>query len=123
MTIANELPKSPFEAGIELHDTERQEGDRDLVAEVRDILVQTGCPEETVAATFDQNRFVAAAQGRIPIVQRTHLNRFLCLALMTSHQDTIMMRSELLPNGATDLWVKHINDVVAPFIAENKLLG
>lgn len=120
---ADELPKTPFDAGIQLYNEQKPSDDRDLVAELRSWLIEAGCSEEAVANTYDLNRHVNSAIGRISIVQRTLLNQFLVLALLSSPKNTIQLRSDLLPSGRMQIWEDQIRDKVAPFIAENKLLG
>lgn len=118
-----EKPKTPFDAGIQLYYEDKPEDDRDLVAELRSWLIEAGVSKEAVANTYDLNRHVKAAMGRISIVQRTMLNQFLILALLSSPKNTIQLRADLLPSGRMQIWEDQIRDKVAPFIAENKLLG
>lgn len=116
-------PFSPFDMGIRLYNEPKHPDDADLVAIVRDYLLEAGVPEDTLQATFDLNREINAAKGRVSIAQRQHINKFLVLALFSTPKDTIAMQAELLPNGQTGDWAEHVKTVVAPFISENKLLG
>ena len=114
---------SPFYAGIKLYDEERHEGEIDLVVELRALLIKAGVPEETLAATYDLNRHVKASKNRISVVQRVQLNRFVELCLITSHVSTIDLRSDMLGVRSATQWLELIEDKIAPFIQEHRLLG
>lgn len=122
-TTQQEAAKTPFEAGIELYNIPKPEGDPDLVKEVRDLLIKSGVSEEAVAEAYDGNRHIKAAQGRASIVQRTQINRFVTLALTSSTENTTDMRCKLLPNGAISAWKEQMESTICPFIAQKNLLG
>lgn len=122
MTVTEQQPKDYFQLGQDLYSEKKSENDVDLVPIVRDILCEGGVTEEALSVCYDGNRFVKAAQGRVSPVQRTHLNQFFVLALLSSPLNTIQIRSELLPNGSMDDWVDHVRDSVTPFIVKNKVL-
>jgi hypothetical protein len=120
--IRSEIPANPFEAGMRLYETPRSEEDRDLVPEVRQILGEAGITEQSLSSYYDANRFVQGAVGRVPLVQRTQLNRFFSMAIQISPENTTALRSELIPQGPTDQWVDLIRNKVAPFLVEKKLM-
>lgn len=122
-TLAPQAPIDQFKAGQMLYEASKPAGEVDLVPTVRGIFTKVGVPDETLAGTYDKNRHVKAALGRVATVQRTQINRFLELALISSHESTTGMRSELLPNGSVDKWLGFVESTVAPFIADKKLLG
>lgn len=122
--LNNEQPTmTPFEAGVKIYEMTRNEGDRDLVTEVREMFINEGEKEETLQATYDINRHIVAAKPRVPLVQRTQINRFVTLALLSCPENTIGMRAQLLPNGSIDAWVDQMQSKVVPFIVSRKLLG
>lgn len=125
MTTASQAntPKDPFSAGIELYDIKLQEGEINLVPEVRSILTKAGIDEETVAGTYDVNRHVKNAQGRNSVAQRVQLNQFFQLALISAPVNTVGLRAELFPSGSSNAWLEIVETKVAPFIKEHKLLG
>lgn len=112
---------APFEAGVQLYDLPKPAGDRDLVSDVRGMLLDSGVSEDVLAACYDGNRFIKSAQGRNSVVQRVEINRFLQLALI-NHPDTIDLRAQFLPTSTISSWSDIVEKKVAPFIAENKLL-
>lgn len=119
-----ELPKvkAPFDAGVEIYFTPRMEGEANLIAEVRGIFLEKGIKEEALAATYDANRHIQAAQNKNTVVQRVHVNRFLNSKLVRARIPTVDLRAELLPNGSVDNWLKVVGNKVAPFIAQNNLM-
>lgn len=124
MALENDFnPRDLNEAAKHMWNTPRYEGEIDLVKELRDILSQAGIPEETLQATYDKNRHVIEARERISVVQRTCLNRFLELALISSHISTIGIRAKILPNGSISDWLNTVKETVAPWIKEHNLLG
>lgn len=114
---------TPFTAGIRLYDTPRPEGDMDLVPTVRDILKTAGVAETSLSSYYDKNRHIQGAVGRVSLVQRVQINRFLNLALQTSPENTTGLRAELIPQGPTNEWLGVLQEKVAPFIVEKKLLN
>lgn len=121
-SIRAEIPANPFDAGVRLYDTPRNDNDRDLVPEVRQILSEAGVSEDALKHCYDQNRFVQGAIGRVPLVQRTQLNRLFSMSIQIAPDNTTALRSELIPQGPVDQWVDLIRDKVAPFIVEKKLM-
>ena len=122
MNTPSGQPLNPFEAGVKMYDEPRHEGEIDLVVEVRTLLSKAGISEETIAATYDVNRHVIAAKDRISVVQRVQLNRFLELPLINSYVPTIEIRADMLGQRSSTKWLEVIEDKVAPFIKEHKLL-
>ena len=122
MNAPSEKPTHPFEAGIKMYDEPRHEGELDLVVEVRALLSKAGIEEEALVATYDVNRHVIGAKDRISVVQRVQLNRFLELPLINSYVPTIELRADLLGQRSSTKWLEVIEDKVAPFIKEHKLL-
>ncbi len=120
--IASEVPNTPFDAGVRLYDMPRTENEPDLVPEVRSILSDSGVEEDALSQCYDKNRHIKAAVGRVSLVQRVQINRFLSLALQSSPENTTGLRSELLPQGPINEWLDLVKDKVAPFIVEKKLL-
>lgn len=120
--IKSEIPANPFDAGVRLYDTPRSETDRDLVPEVRQILAEAGVTEDALEHCYDKSRFVQGAVGRVPLVQRTQLNRLFSMAIQVVPENTTALRSELIPQGPVDQWVDLIRTKVAPFVVEKKLM-
>lgn len=122
MNTSSGHPSNPFEAGVKMYDEPRHEGELDLVVEVRALLSKAGISEETLSATYDLNRHVIGAKDRISVVQRVQLNRFLELPLINSYVPTIEIRADMLGQRSSTKWLEVIEDKVAPFIKEHKLL-
>lgn len=123
MSAAPQTPPTPFEAGIELFNTPRIDGEIDLVPEIRKMFTNEGVEEEVLTQCYDGNRHIKGAVGKNSVAQRTQINRYLELALINSEEPTMRLRSELLPNGSVANWMKLVESKVVPFIAERKLLG
>lgn len=122
---AAELPAvpNPFDAGVELYNTPRIENEVNLIKQVRDVFLDNGVAEETLAIKYDGSRHIKAAQDKNSVVQRVHVNRFLNLSLVSSRISTVDLRHELLPNGSVANWLKVVENKVVPFIAKNNLLA
>lgn len=112
---------SPFDSAVQFYSVPKPQNDPDLVKEVRDILLDCGVSEENLAASYDKNRWIKDATIRNSVVQRTQINQFLTLVLITS-PGTIQLRGQLCVNSSLDDWIKLIKKKVAPFIVEKGLM-
>lgn len=114
--------KTPFEAGVELYQMPKPEGDPDLIPEVRGLLVNAGISEDALANTFDLNRHIKDGAGRHSLAQRVQINRFLELVLLSDAADVTSLLSSLVTNSSLSYWLGFIEDKVAPYIAKRRLL-
>lgn len=97
----------------------RDPGDIDLIATVRDILVQSGLGNNLSA--YDCNRFIQEGLNKPSKVQRYLLNRFWNHQLMVSQSISIEERYCLIPDGNHDQWLTLFRDKIVPFLIANNL--
>ena len=100
--------------------TPRLEGEVDLVAACRQLLVDAGLLLK-VQANFDTNKYIVDAGPLGLRAQRFLLNRFWTLQLMSLNQNTQMQRYCLIGDGSADDWLNVFKDKVLPTIIENQL--
>jgi len=108
-----------FKEQIEAYRAPREQGDTDLVSEVRNILKEVGLHEKLSA--YDGHRYIKEAINKSSNIQRYHLNRYWSLQLMMSDKQSIEERYCLIPNGSNNEWLKLFKTKVLPFILENNL--
>lgn len=98
----------------------RQPADFDLVAHVRQMLINAGSHPEAISA-YDNHHLVLEAMDKVPTIQRFLLNRFWMLQLMSCPAVSTKERYCLIPNGSIDDWVRLFGDTVLPFATRNNL--
>lgn len=106
--------------GIEQYHQPKPEGDIDLIAEVRQHLVNSGLAQRATEA-FDNNHFIAEAANKPSTVQRFLLNRYWGMQLMQAGKPSIEERYCLIPNGEVSDWLKLFKEKILPFVIENNL--
>ena len=109
-----------IKAGVEQYHLKRQEGELDLVAEVRKALVESGLLQKVIDA-YDNNRFIVEASGKASSVQRFLLNRYWNQELIFSEKPSIEERYCLIPNGTVEDWLRLFKAKVLPFVIAHDL--
>lgn len=99
---------------------ERQDGDADLVADVRTAMLSSGLLQ-LVVANYDNHPDILDAKTKRPEQQRFLLNRYFTLQLMTEPSKSIEQRFCLIPNGNLSDWLRLFNQKVLPFLVEHNL--
>lgn len=112
--------ESSLDAGIRQYNEEKPEGDIDLVAEVRNILMSNGLGQR-LPTCYDNNVFIVEAVGKSSNVQRFLINRYWNQQLMLSNKPATEERYCLIPNGRVEDWISLFKDKIMPFILENDL--
>ena len=99
---------------------QRQPGDFDLVAEVRNLLINAGATERVIQH-YDTNHTIVEAATKVPDVQRQLLNRYLYLQIVQCSARSTEERQSLIPNGSLDDWLRLFKATVLPFMVANNL--
>ena len=115
----NAAVQDPLARGRAQYFQPKPEGDIDLVAQVRNLLVSAGLAKQ-VEIFYDKHQYVIDAAGKESSVQRHMLNRYwnLQLSMCPNNMDT---RFYLVPNGKITDWLRLFTDSVLPFIVQNQL--
>lgn len=102
--------------------TPRAEGEVNLVAACRQLLVDAGLLLK-VQANFDTNKYIIDASPLGLKAQRFLLNKYWSIQLMSLDTDTQAERFCLLPNGTAEDWLNVFKDRVLPTIINSQLPG
>lgn len=98
----------------------RQDGELDLIEEVRSAMVAIGLGHNTATA-YDTDPKIQTARMRNCNVQRFVLNQFWTLQLYSLPQNTEELRRLLFPEGDILQWLQTFKEQVLPFAAKNNL--
>lgn len=99
---------------------EKPNDDFDLVAEVRNLLVDAGAINNVVNY-YDTNHTVLEATNKTVDVQRQLLNRYLYLQIVKCSARSTNERQSLIPNGSIQDWLRLFKANVLPFMIRNNL--
>lgn len=105
-----------MEGPMSFYNSERKEGEMNLVSLVRDRMIQIGLGERLPAA-FDQNRFIVEALNKPAHAQQYLLNRYLTLQFMACPYDTTTQRYALIYEIKPDEWLNVFDNVILPALA------
>lgn len=98
----------------------REEGDVDLVEEVRKILLSAG--KEIDIDLYDNHEYVLEAKTKRPLVQRFILNKYWTLQILNiQNVDSIDVRFCLVNKGDVDKWLELFKTKVLTFIIAHDL--
>lgn len=114
------MSDNKLQQGIDHYHQPRAEGEVDLIATVRQLLIEAGLAQR-VSAFFDTNRFIVEAINKNSSAQRFLLNKYWSLQLMASTTPSIEERFCLIPNGTTGDWLRLFSSRLMPFIIANEL--
>lgn len=106
--------------GISQYYQPKPQGDIDLTATVRQLLVEAGLLQNVLVA-FDNHRFVLESIGKPSNVQRFLMNRYWNQQLMVAPVPSIEERYCLIPDGTVENWLTFFRGKVLPFIISNNL--
>lgn len=112
--------KSNLDMGIDQYLSLKQEGDMDLIGEVRNILVDSGLGNKLEEA-FDTHPHVVEARNKPSQVQRYLMNRYWNTQLMIHAHKSSEQRYYLIPNGSVQQWLDLFRTAVVPFLIEHNL--
>lgn len=98
----------------------RKEGDINLIAKVRELLLNAGL-KENVAGAYDNHRWIIDGEEKTPNVQQYLLNRYWSQQLLCCPADTVSQRMFLVPDGSPENWLKFFEVSILPFLIEHKL--
>lgn len=105
-----------FLSGQKSYNAKRMEGDHDLVASIREKLIEAGV--DNIDQIYDNNRHIVEAANRQPHAQQYHLNRFFSEQLNCAQAktgiDTRISRNSLIYEIMPDQWEKIIEKQVIP---------
>jgi len=99
---------------------EKNVDDLDLVAIVREMLVEEGLRIE-VEEAFDTHRLICGARDKTPDVQRQLLNRYWGMQIHTCRDKDSLPLTSLIPDGSIRHWLVLFRNDVLPFLVRNKL--
>jgi ankyrin repeat protein len=99
---------------------QRLESDIDLIAIVRQILVEAGL-QHNVVNHYDNDHYVLEALNKRPEVQRFLLNQYWNLQLMAAPVNSMNERFSLVPNGSLDEWLNLFQATIVPFAIRHSL--
>jgi hypothetical protein len=109
-----------FDSANTAYRAQRQPGDFDLVAEVRNLLINAGASDRVVQF-YDTNHTIIEASSKVPDVQRQLLNRYLYLQIVQCSARSTEERQSLIPNGSIEDWLRLFKATVLPFMVLNNL--
>lgn len=104
----------------EIYNRPRDADDRDLVAEVRQVLVESGLAQEA-ENFFDTNQYIVEAKNKSSEFQRQLLNRFWTIQLLSVDGNSEDQRYSLIPNGSLDDWKRLFQMSIVPFAVQHRL--
>ena len=111
---------SEFQQGIEQYNKVRQEGELDLINEVRVALQACGLHQELLTS-YETNNYIQLASDKIPEVQRHYLNRFWTIQLLNAKDSSHEERFCLIPDGKPDDWLRLFKQRIVPFAIKHRL--
>lgn len=114
------LEQPAIKSRIDEYLAPRADGDIDLVAEVRNLMLRYGLGPK-IEAAFDNNRFIIQARDKGSHVQRYLLNNYFVQQLMFASKPTTDERFCLVPDGDVRDWLRLFEQKVLPFIVDNDL--
>ena len=112
----NELMNAP----IEFYNSQKLEGELDLVKVVRQRLSDHGLKDK-LHEGFDTNRFVVEAKGKPAHAQQYLMNRYFSTQLMAADQDTVLQRYSLMYEVQPDEWLQVFEKTVLPAFVDYNL--
>ena len=112
----NDLMRGPMEQ----YQATRREDELDLVAIVRERMVQAGLLDKLPYA-FDNNRFIQEAIGKPSHAQQYNLNRYFSTQLMAAQDDTLVQRYALIYEIRPDEWLNVFDNTILPAIVNFNL--
>lgn len=98
----------------------RQEGERNLILEVRNALKEVGL-QQKVKDCYDQDKEIIHAEDLNPEAQRYVLNHYWNLQLMSVATPSTDQRYCLVNDGTFDDWLRLFRQVIRPFLLEHDL--
>jgi hypothetical protein len=98
----------------------KQDGDIDMLAAVRNIMLQNGL-QGKIEAYFNNNNYIREAEGKTSDVQRFLLNRYWAYQLAYFPEKSMDQRYCLVPNGTPQDWLKLFESMIMPFIIDHDL--
>lgn len=112
----NELMNAP----IEFYNSQKLEGELDLVEVVRQRLSDHGLKDKLYEG-FDTNRFVVEAKNKPAHAQQYLMNRYFSTQLMAADQDTVLQRYALMYEVQPDEWLQVFEKTVLPAFVDYNL--
>lgn len=109
-----------FKGPMAFYNSDRVEGELDLVKEVRDRFVSLGLADK-LQDGYDTNRFILEAVGKNSHVQQFLLNRYLTLQLMASQNETSIERYALMNEVNPSAWLTVFEKRILPAVVNNDL--
>jgi hypothetical protein len=94
--------------------------DIDLIAVVRQMLVESGLLQRVLTA-YDNDKFILQAHNKPSDIQRFLLNRFWSYQLIKSEVSSIEERTYLIPDGDITDWLRMFESKILPFAVTNNL--
>jgi hypothetical protein len=98
----------------------RTEGETDLIAEVRELIMTSGCGLNIVEA-FDNDYCILDAKPLGPEAQRFLLNRYLYRQITACGAPSMEERFCLVESGQIRDWLRLFKQKILPFMMVNQL--
>lgn len=105
---------------MEFYQSERKEDEIDLVAVVREKMVEAGLGEK-LPECYDSNRFIQEAKDRPAHAQQYNLNRFFCTQFMAAKEEASIERYALIYEIKPNEWLEIFDKTILPAVVNYNL--
>ncbi len=109
-----------MEEQLKAYFVKKEEGDINLVTEVRNILMAAGLGQH-VTQFYDPHPLIINSLDKVSNIQRFNLNRYWSIQLMSVNTYSEEERYCLIPNGSNEDWLKLFQVKILPFLLANNL--
>jgi hypothetical protein len=109
-----------MEEQLKAYFVKKEEGDINLVTEVRNLLISAGLGVH-VTQFYDQHPLIINSVDKVSNIQRFNLNRYWSIQLMSVNTYSEEERYCLIPNGSNEDWLKLFQIKILPFLIANNL--
>ena len=105
---------------MDFYQSDRKEGEMDLVSIVREKMVEVGLADK-LPECYDNNRFIQEAKNRPAHAQQYNLNRFFCTQFMAAEEAASLERYALIYEIQPDQWLKIFDKTILPAVVNYNL--
>lgn len=109
-----------MEKPMGFYNADRKEDEIDLVAIVRQKMVEAGLVDK-VRECYDTDRFIIEAKDRPAHAQQYNLNRFFCTQFMAAKEDASIERYALIYEIQPDQWLEIFDKTILPAVVNYDL--
>ncbi len=105
---------------MDFYNSARKEDELDLVATVRQKMVDAGLSDK-LPECQDGNRFIQDAKDRPAHAQQYNLNRYFCTQFMAAKEEAALERYALIYEIQPDEWLKIFDKTILPAVVNYDL--